>query len=74
MRFQITATANCPGDDCPELQIDSTTGDVYVRGYSLTADQAHGTTSAGGALPASEGRLRIPGAVFDHLVAQHQAR
>lgn len=74
MRFQITARSDCPGDDCPTLQVDSMTGDVYVQGYTLTSEQTAGTTKAGGPLPAAEGRLRIPGAVFDHLVAQHQSR
>jgi hypothetical protein len=74
MSFVLTATAACPGDDCPALQVDPETGDVYPQGYVLTDAQQAKTDATGGPLPASEGRLRIPGAVFDHLVAQHLAR
>lgn len=74
MSYKLTATVNCPADDCPAFQVESETGDVIVQGYMLSAEQMAGTNAAGGPLPGGEGRLRIPGEVFASLVAQHQAR
>lgn len=70
----IATTADCPADDCPALQRDPVSGDIYVQGYALTGEQLTSTDATGGPLPAAEGRLRIPGAVFDSLVDQHRGR
>lgn len=64
MALTVIASSGCDDGACPTIYRDEVTGDVLVQGYAL------GPSESLPEFPAGETGVRIPAAVWTHLLAQ----
>ena len=64
MAFTVLASSGCDDGTCPTIYRDEATGDVLVQGYIPAQTEALPD------FPAGETGVRIPAAVWTHLLAQ----